>query len=70
MSVFGIGRAEEALPIARQVITIGGSADPPLGALYWVLGRVYFVMQNYDDAADWLQRSVDLRRICGSAAHF
>jgi tetratricopeptide (TPR) repeat protein len=56
-----LGRAEEGLPIARHAIEIGGPQDPSLGVLYWVLGRVYFVLREYDKAADWLQRSVDLR---------
>jgi adenylate cyclase len=56
-----LGRAEEALPIARNAIELAGSHGQPAGVPYWVLGRAYFVLENYDDAIHWLQRSVDGR---------
>jgi adenylate cyclase len=56
-----LGRAEEALPIARYAIDLAGSHGQPAGVPYWVLGRAYFVLESYDDAVHWLQRSVDER---------
>jgi tetratricopeptide (TPR) repeat protein len=56
-----LGQAEEALPIARYAIELGDSRDRSVGVLYWVLGRAYFVLQNYFDAIHWLQRSIDKR---------
>ena len=56
-----LGRAEEALQIAQYAIELGGSRDQSVGVFYWVLGRAYFVLQNYGDAIRWLQQSVDKR---------
>jgi adenylate cyclase len=56
-----LGNAEEALPIAHHAIEVAGPCDQSTGVLYWVLGRAYFVLQDYDDAIHWLQRSVDKR---------
>jgi adenylate cyclase len=56
-----LGRAEEALPIARHAIDLAGPLDPSVGVFYWVLGRAYFVLKDYDIAARWLQQSVDAR---------
>ena len=56
-----LGRAREALPIARHAVELAGPYDQSTGVLYWVLGRAYFVLTDYDDAIHWLQRSVDKR---------
>jgi adenylate cyclase len=56
-----LGNAKEALPIAHHAIEVAGPCDQSTGVLYWVLGRAYFVLQDYDDAIHWLQRSVDKR---------
>jgi tetratricopeptide (TPR) repeat protein len=56
-----LGRAREALPIARHAVELAGPYDQSIGVLYWVRGRAYFVLQDYDDAIHWLQRSVDKR---------
>jgi adenylate cyclase len=56
-----LGRAEEALPIARYAIELAAPGDQSIGVYYWVLGRTYFVLKNYDAAVHWLQRSVDKR---------
>jgi tetratricopeptide (TPR) repeat protein len=56
-----LGRAEEALPISQHAIELAGPRDPSVGVFYWVLGRAYFVLQEYDAATRWLQQSVDAR---------
>jgi tetratricopeptide (TPR) repeat protein len=56
-----LGRAKEALPIARHAIELAGPRDQSVGVFYWVLGRVHFVLKNYGEAIHWLQRSVDKR---------
>jgi adenylate cyclase len=56
-----LGSAKEALPIAHHAIELAGPYDQSTGVLYWVLGRAYFVLKDYDDAIHWLQRSVDKR---------
>jgi adenylate cyclase len=55
-----LGRAEEAPPLIKKVITIS-PRDPALGFFYWIMGRAYFAMGNYDNAIDWLQKSVQLQ---------
>jgi tetratricopeptide (TPR) repeat protein len=35
--------------------------DPYAGVFYWVIGRAYFVTQNYDDAIVWLRKAVEVR---------
>ena len=56
-----LGRAREALPVARHAVELAGPYDQSTGVVYWVLGRAYFVLKDYDDAIHWLQRSVDKR---------
>jgi tetratricopeptide (TPR) repeat protein len=56
-----LGSAKEALPIAHHAIELAGPYDQSTGVLHWVLGRAYFVLQDYNDAIHWLQRSVDKR---------
>ena len=33
--------------------------DPLAGGFYWVIGRAYFVMKDYDNAIIWLRKSVE-----------
>jgi adenylate cyclase len=56
-----LGSAKEALPIARYAIELADPYDQSIGVLYWVFGRTYFVLKDYNDAIHWLQRSVDER---------
>jgi tetratricopeptide (TPR) repeat protein len=35
--------------------------DPSIGVFYWIMGRAYFAMKDYDDAIIWLQKSVQAR---------
>jgi adenylate cyclase len=54
-----VGRPKEAPPLLLKAITLS-PRDPYLGGFYWALGRAYFVTKNYDDAINWLRKSVEL----------
>jgi tetratricopeptide (TPR) repeat protein len=56
-----LGRAAEALLVARHAIALAAADDPSIGVFYWVPGRAHFAQQSYEDAAQWLQRSVEAR---------
>jgi adenylate cyclase len=55
-----LGRANEAPAQVKKAIMISPS-DPALGIFYWIMGRAYFSMQDYDTAIDWFQKSVQLQ---------
>jgi adenylate cyclase len=54
-----VGRPTEAPPLVLRAITLS-PRDPYIGTFYWVLGRTYFVMRNYDDAIVWLRKAVEI----------
>ena len=54
-----VGRPKEAPPLVLKAITLS-PRDPSLGVFYWIIGRAYFVLKNYDDAVVWLRKSVEL----------
>jgi tetratricopeptide (TPR) repeat protein len=55
-----LGRAKEAPPLVMKAISLS-PRDPSIGVFYWVIGRAYFAMKDYDDAIKWLQKSVQAR---------
>jgi class 3 adenylate cyclase/TolB-like protein/Tfp pilus assembly protein PilF len=55
-----VGRPKEAPPLVLKAIALS-PGDPYVGTFYWVIGRAYFVMQDYDDAIAWLRRAVEVR---------
>jgi adenylate cyclase len=55
-----VGRPKEAPPLVLKAIALS-PRDPYVGTFYWVIGRAYFVMQNYDDAILWLRKAVEVR---------
>jgi TolB-like protein/Flp pilus assembly protein TadD len=55
-----VGRAKEAPPLVLKAIALS-PRDPYTGMFYWVIGRAYFVTQNYDDAIVWLRKAVEVR---------
>jgi adenylate cyclase len=55
-----VGRPKEAPPLVLKAITLS-PRDPYMGMFHWVIGRAYFVVQNYDDAIVWLRKAVELR---------
>ena len=55
-----LGRSPEAPPLVLKAIRLT-PRDPSIGVFYWIIGRAYFVMKNYDDAIVWLRKSVEVR---------
>jgi adenylate cyclase len=51
------GRPEEAPPLVLKAIRLS-PFDPVRSVFFWILGRAYFAMGNYDDAIVWLRKSV------------
>jgi tetratricopeptide (TPR) repeat protein len=54
-----VGRPNEAPPLVLKAITLS-PRDPLVGGFYWVIGRAYFVMNDYDNAIVWLRKSVEI----------
>lgn len=54
-----LGRAKEAPPLVLKAIALS-PRDPYMGMFDWVIGRAYFVMQDYDNAIVWLRKSVQM----------
>ncbi len=54
-----VGRPKEAAPLVLKAITLS-PRDPYIGGAYWVIGRAYFVMQDYDNAIVWLRKAVEV----------
>lgn len=55
-----LGRTKEAPPLVMKAISLS-PRDPSIGVFYWIMGRAYFAMKDYDDAIIWLQKSVQAR---------
>jgi len=54
-----VGRAKEAPPLVLKAITLS-PRDPYLGSFYWVIGRAYFVLKDYENSIIWLRKAVEL----------
>ena len=54
-----VGRPNEAPSLVLKAITLS-PRDPYIGGFYWVLGRAYFVMRDYENAIVWLRKSVEV----------
>ena len=52
-----MGHPQEAPPLVLKAIRLS-PRDPAISIFYWVLGRAYFAMKNYDEAILWLRKSV------------
>lgn len=52
-----LGRFAEAIAEVEKAIEKSRNSKVR-GYFYWVIGRAYFFMEQYDDAITWLQRSV------------
>ena len=52
-----LGRPREAPPLVLKAVNLS-PRDPFVGGFYWVIGRAYFVMRDYDNAVVWLRKSV------------
>jgi adenylate cyclase len=55
-----LGRAEEAPALAKRAMALS-PRDPDLGNFYWISGRAYFVLKDYDNAIPLLEKSVQER---------
>jgi tetratricopeptide (TPR) repeat protein len=55
-----VGRAKEAPPLVLKAIALS-PRDPYTGMFYWVIGRAYFVTQNYNEAIVWLRKATEVR---------
>ncbi len=55
-----LGRAKEAPALVKKAFTIS-PRDPELWMFHWILGQAYFTMGDYDNAINWLQKSVELQ---------
>jgi tetratricopeptide (TPR) repeat protein len=55
-----LGEPQYAPPLVTKAIRLS-PRDQSIGVFYWILGRAYFFMPNYEDATIWLQKSVELR---------
>lgn len=55
-----LGRAKEAPAEIKKAIAISPN-DPALGIFYWILGRAYFALKDYDASIIWLRKSIELQ---------
>jgi adenylate cyclase len=55
-----VGRPAEARPLVETAIRLS-PFDPSLGQFYWILGRASFYAEDYQEAINWLQKSVAVR---------
>jgi adenylate cyclase len=55
-----LGRAQEAPALVEKAIELS-PRDPDLGRFYWILGRAYFTLGDYNKAIVELQKSIKLR---------
>jgi adenylate cyclase len=55
-----LGRAKEAPALVEKAITIS-PRDPALGFFYFIMGQAYFAAGDYDEAINWLLKSVQLQ---------
>jgi class 3 adenylate cyclase/TolB-like protein/tetratricopeptide (TPR) repeat protein len=54
------GRPKEAIDPAKEAIRLS-PLDQSIGVFYFIIGRAYFVMKEYKDAAEWLDKAVEKR---------
>ena len=54
-----VGRPQEAPSLVLKAIALS-PRDPVIGVFYWIIGRAYFVLKDYDQAILWLRKSVEL----------
>jgi tetratricopeptide (TPR) repeat protein len=54
------GKPRDAIPLADQAAKLSPK-DPSIGVFYWVKGRAYFAMGEYQNAIEWLAKSTEVR---------
>jgi len=55
-----LGRAKEAPALVEKAITIS-PRDPALWNFHNIMGRAYFAIGDYENAINWLQKSVQIQ---------
>ncbi len=55
-----VGRPAEAHPLVEQALRLSPN-DPAIGVFQWFIGRANFFAERYDQAIDWLRKSVGTR---------
>jgi adenylate cyclase len=55
-----LGQPQEAPPLVKQAIKLS-PRDPVIGEFYWIIGRAYFHLGQYNQAISWLRKAVELR---------
>jgi tetratricopeptide (TPR) repeat protein len=55
-----IGRPEDAAPLVQRAIELSPS-NPSIGVFHWMVGRVYFFIEDYSSALPFLQQAVSER---------
>lgn len=58
--LINVGRPMEALPLVEKAIQLS-RGGPAVGMFYWISGRAWFFCENYDNAAEHLEKSVRMR---------
>jgi tetratricopeptide (TPR) repeat protein len=56
-----LGHPERTGALVETAIAITPPDSPAVGVFCWIAGRVPFVQGNYEEAIDWLERSVAIR---------
>jgi class 3 adenylate cyclase/TolB-like protein/Tfp pilus assembly protein PilF len=58
--LIAVGRPAEAPAWVERALRLSPH-DPSLGIFYWIAGRAHFFTGQYDEAVDWLHKSVRAR---------
>jgi tetratricopeptide (TPR) repeat protein len=54
-----LGQPQQAPPLVLKAIALS-PRDPAIGGFYWVIGRAYFLITDYENAIVWLRRAVEV----------
>jgi adenylate cyclase len=54
-----LGQPQEAPALVLKAIGLS-PRDPAIGGFYWVIGRAYFIMNDYENAIVWLRKAVEV----------
>jgi adenylate cyclase len=54
-----LGQAQQAPALVLKAIGLS-PRDPAIGGFYWIIGRAYFLMKDYENAIVWLRKAVEV----------